>query len=91
MKFNCLLALARLLHGGAFRSWWNRSPLVISTTGQSAAMAATALRMPSISSTGCCSVSRPISITWCRSRAAMRPSVSSMAASIIDSTMPLAP
>src|SRR5690606_7573231 len=69
-----------------FASWWNRSPLVISTTSKSAAIASTASRTPGSSSTGCRSRSLPRPTMRCRSVAAMRASVSSTAASIIDST-----
>ena len=51
-------------------SWWNRSPLVISTISCSAAMASTASRMPGSSSTGCCSSSLPSATMRCRSAGA---------------------
>ena len=74
-----------------FCSWWNRSPLVISTTGCSAATASTAERTPSSTSTGC--RSRPLARATmrCTSAPLMRASVISTAASIIDSVMPFTP
>ncbi|KAG0731737.1 hypothetical protein G6F23_015012 [Rhizopus arrhizus] len=87
MRGNSSRRLATLI----LASWWNRSPLVISTTGYCSAMAATDARTPSISSTGWRRVSWPMSSMRWMSLASMRWPVMSMAASIIDSTMPFTP